>query len=478
MLKQRARVLAGGLILADLAITAVSLLIAYPLRNQVLRAIWPSAFSGALYPFSRYLLLLALVLPVFALCLVSVGFYSSRRTLPLWEELWAAAKAVFLATATISLLVYAFRLTYVSRPFLFLFAIVDFLLLATEKLSIRSVAQNARARGYNFRTVVLAGTGKRAFALAQFLEAHPHWGFKVIGYLDDGSGGEITRDGRWKCLGNVADLAPLLAREIVDEVIFIVERGRLEEFEEAMLVAEQHGVRSHVALDIFPHVIARPVLEELDGVPLLTFTTVPSNPVLLAGKRAFDIVFSVALLLVTLPLQLAAALAIRLSTRGPVLFRQTRSGLNGRPFRLLKFRTMIEGAEERLSEVSHLNEMSGPVFKSARDPRLTGVGKLLRRFSIDELPQLWNVLAGDMSVVGPRPPLPEEVAHYEAWQRRRLSMKPGLTCLWQISGRNEIPDFERWMALDLKYIDTWTPFLDIKILLLTVPIVLTGRGAR
>jgi lipopolysaccharide/colanic/teichoic acid biosynthesis glycosyltransferase len=155
-----------------------------------------------------------------------------------------------------------------------------------------------------------------------------------------------------------------------------------------------------------------------------------------------------------------------------------RSGLNGRPFRLLKFRTMVEGAEERLSEVSHLNEMSGPVFKSARDPRLTGVGKLLRRFSIDELPQLWNVLAGDMSVVGPRPPLPEEVARYEAWQRRRLSMKPGLTCLWQISGRNEIPDFDRWMALDLKYIDTWTPFLDFKILLLTVPIVLSGRGAR
>jgi len=161
-----------------------------------------------------------------------------------------------------------------------------------------------------------------------------------------------------------------------------------------------------------------------------------------------------------------------------VLFRQMRSGLNGRPFRLLKFRTMVDGAEERLSEVSHLNEMSGPVFKSARDPRLTGVGKVLRRFSIDELPQLWNVLAGDMSVVGPRPPLPEEVARYEAWQRRRLSMKPGLTCLWQISGRNEIPDFDRWMALDLKYIDTWTPFLDFKILLLTVPIVLSGRGAR
>jgi len=478
MLRQRARALAGALIAADLLLTAVSLGAAYLLRNHVLRALWPGAFAGPLYPFSRYLLLLALVVPVFALCLVAVGFYSSRRTLPLWEELWAAAKAVFFGTATVALLVYALRLTYVSRPFLFLFALVDFALLATEKLLIRSTAQSARARGLNFRTVVVAGTGPRAVAMAQFLEAHPHWGFRVLGYLDDHAGGEITRDGRWKNLGEIGELGELLAREIVDEVIFAIEKGRLEEFEDAMLAAERHGVRSHVALDLFPHVIARPVLEELDGVPLLTFTTVPTNPVLLAGKRAIDLGLSLALLVVTLPIQLLAAAAIKLTTPGPVLFRQTRCGLNARPFTLLKFRTMIAGAEERLSEVSHLNEMSGPVFKSARDPRLTAAGKVLRRFSIDELPQLWNVLKGDMSLVGPRPPLPEEVLRYEPWQRRRLSMKPGLTCLWQISGRNEIPDFDRWMALDLKYIDTWTPFLDLKILMLTVPIVLTGRGAR
>ncbi|HEY2847096.1 MAG TPA: exopolysaccharide biosynthesis polyprenyl glycosylphosphotransferase, partial [Pyrinomonadaceae bacterium] len=260
--------------------------------------------------------------------------------------------------------------------------------------------------------------------------------------------------------------------------IFVVGRGRLQDFEEAMLAAERHGVRSHVALDLFPHVIARPVLEELDGVPLLTFTTVPSSPVLMAVKRAFDLVFGAFLFLVTLPIQIAAALAILATTSGDLLFRQTRCGLNGRQFRLLKFRTMIRGAEEKLPEISHLNEMSGPAFKATNDPRLTSVGKFLRRFSIDELPQLWNVLTGDMSLVGPRPPIPEEVSRYEPWQRRRLSMKPGLTCLWQISGRNEIPDFDRWMSLDLKYIDTWTPMLDFKILMMTVPIVLSGRGAR
>jgi len=478
MLKQRARVLASGLLLGDLALTAASFVLAHALRGGLFRTLWPSVFAAPLYPLTHYLTLLAVILPIWTACLFSAGFYRSRRTLPLWEEIWGAAKAVFFGIAILAMAVFAFRRVDVSRPFLFLFAVLDFALLSVEKLAIRALARKARARGFNFRTVILAGTAAKARALGGFLENHPHWGFRILGYLDDGDGGEISRDGRWKKLGDLSDLGSVLAREIVDEVIFVVGRGRLADFEEAMLAAERHGVRSHVALDLFPHVIAHPVLEELDGVPLLTFTTVPSNPALIAVKRAIDLAVGALLFLVTLPIQLAAAIAIRLSTSGDVLFRQTRCGLNGRQFRLLKFRTMVSGAEERLSEISHLNEMSGPVFKATNDPRLTSVGKLLRRFSIDELPQLWNVLKGDMSLVGPRPPLPEEVARYEAWQRRRLSMKPGLTCLWQISGRNEIPDFDRWMALDLKYIDTWTPLLDFKILMLTVPAVIAGRGAR
>jgi exopolysaccharide biosynthesis polyprenyl glycosylphosphotransferase len=219
------------------------------------------------------------------------------------------------------------------------------------------------------------------------------------------------------------------------------------------------------------------VLEELDGIPLLSFTTTPSNPAQLVVKRILDLSLSLFLFLLTLPIQLLAVIAIRLTSSGPVFFRQTRCGLNGRHFTLLKLRTMDAGAEQRLSEISHLNEMTGPVFKVSKDPRLTMVGRLLRRLSIDELPQLWNVIRGDMSLVGPRPPLPEEVSQYQPWQRRRLSMSPGITCLWQVSGRNEV-DFDRWMALDLKYIDTWSPMLDLKILLKTVPAVLSGRGAR
>jgi exopolysaccharide biosynthesis polyprenyl glycosylphosphotransferase len=477
MLKQKARAIALGVLAGDLALTALSLPVAYLIRHVVLTSISPTFFPNPLHPFDRYLFLLSLILPFWPIMLYAAGFYRSHRTLPLAEEIWSAAKVAFGGTAILALVVYGLRLDFVSRWLLVVFAGVNFSFLATEKVALRLASRWVRARGFNFRTVLLVGTGQKAAQLADFLEAHPHWGFRVVGYLDDDNGGEIRRANRWPALGKITDLESLLQREVIDELVFVIEKGKLAAYEEALLVAERHGVRAHVSLDIFPHVLARPVLEELDGVPLLSFTTTPSNPAQLVIKRGVDLVLSLALFLLTLPIQLLAALAIRLTSAGPVLFTQVRCGLNGRHFRLLKFRTMAAGSERRLTEVSHLNEMSGPVFKVSKDPRMTFVGRILRRLSIDELPQLWNVIRGDMSLVGPRPPLPDEVSRYEPWQRRRLSMSPGLTCLWQVSGRNEV-DFDRWMALDLKYIDTWSPMLDLKILLKTVPAVLSGRGAR
>ena len=477
MLKQKARAIALGVLAGDLALTALSLPVAYMIRHGVLTSISPTLFPTPLHPFDRYLFLLVLILPFWTVMLSVAGFYRSHRTLPLAEEIWGATKVAFGGTAVLALVVYGLRLEFVSRWLLVVFAIVNFAFLATEKVALRLLSRWVRARGYNFRTVLLVGTGQKAAQLADFLEAHPHWGFRVMGYLDDDNGGEIRRAARWPCVGKITDFEAVLLREVVDEVVFVIEKGKLGAYEEALLVAERHGVPAHVSLDIFPHILARPVLEELDGVPLLSFTTTPSNPTHLVIKRALDLAVSLFLFFVTLPIQLLAAIAIKLTSSGPVFFRQVRCGLNGRHFTLLKFRTMDAGAEQRLFEVSHLNEMSGPVFKMSKDPRLTMVGRILRRLSIDELPQLVNVIRGDMSLVGPRPPLPEEVAHYQPWQRRRLSMNPGLTCLWQVSGRNEV-DFDRWMALDLKYIDTWSPMLDLKILLKTVPAVLSGRGAR
>jgi exopolysaccharide biosynthesis polyprenyl glycosylphosphotransferase len=219
-------------------------------------------------------------------------------------------------------------------------------------------------------------------------------------------------------------------------------------------------------------------LHELEGFPLLSFSTTPTNEALMFVRRILDVVLSSLILLFAGPLlMLPTAILIKLTSRGPVLFEQERCGLHGRVFTMYKFRSMVDKAEKRRVELDGLNEMDGPVFKFSSDPRVTAVGRLLRRFSLDEFPQFFNVLKGDMSLVGPRPPLPQEVAHYQRWQRRRLSMKPGITCLWQISGRNEV-SFEDWMKLDLTYIDNWSLLLDLKILLKTVPAVLLGRGAK
>src|SRR5688500_15552550 len=412
MLKQKARSIAVGVLLGEPGLTVLALPVAFVIRHGVLAPLLPSSFPIG-PTFDRYLVLLLLILPTWGPMLYASGFHRSHRTIPLFEEIWSVAKVAFGGTAILTVFVYGLKLDFVSRWFLLVFALVNFFFLSAARVALRLLSRWVRSRGYNFRTVLLVGTGPKASQLADFLEAHPHWGFHVVGYLDDENGGEIRRSNRWPCFGRIGDLEPLLQREVVDEVIFVIEKGKLGDYENALLVAERHGVRAHVSLDIFPHVLARPVLEELDGIPLLTFTTTPSNPMQLVAKRALDLGLSTLLFLLTLPIQALAALAIRLTSPGPIFFRQVRCGLNGRHFTLLKFRTMEAQAEARLLEIAHLNEMTGPVFKSARDPRLTPVGQILRRLSIDELPQLWNVIVGDMSLVGPRPPLPEEVSQYE-----------------------------------------------------------------
>ncbi|MEZ5331669.1 MAG: sugar transferase [Thermoanaerobaculia bacterium] len=366
-----------------------------------------------------------------------------------------------------------------SRLWLAFFALLATLFVLGHRTLIRLASRYVRARGLNYRNILVVGTGPGAHSILKTVEEHRHWGYQIVGLVrgstSPSAGGEASLDG-YPILGTAEELPDIVNRHVVDEVIFAVSRADLERLETLLLVLEEQGVLVRVALDLFPRTRAHAQLEDLDGTPLLTFSTAPSNPLLLGIKRGMDLVLSAVLLLVALPAMGLIALAIKVASPGEVLFRQVRCGLNGRLFTLYKFRTMVEDAERRRADLEHLNEMTGPVFKAREDPRVTRLGRLLRRFSLDELPQLWNVLTGSMSLVGPRPPIPDEVARYERWQRRRLSMRPGLTCLWQVNGRNEL-DFEEWMELDLEYIDSWSPFLDLKILLQTIPVVLSGRGA-
>ena len=263
---------------------------------------------------------------------------------------------------------------------------------------------------------------------------------------------------------------------MVDEIVFAVDLQELARLEPVMQHCADLGIRTRVQLEFLPSAYSRVYLENFREVQLLSLSSAPDSELRLFFKRMFDVALSFVSLVVLSPLLLCIAAMIRITSPGPVLFRQTRCGLGGRRFTLFKFRSMINNAEQMRAELHQLNELDGPVFKISDDPRITTVGRWLRRFSLDELPQLWNVFRGEMSFVGPRPAVPEEVEQYEDWQRRRLRMRPGLTCTWVLEGRNHV-DFNRWMQLDLKYIDNWSLWLDTKIFLRTIPIVLSGRGA-
>jgi len=482
MLKQQARLVALLVFALDLSLVAAAFVAAHALRSGLAPELGHGGRPADFYPLSAYLPLLPLALAIWSVLLWSSGRYRSHRRVPLLAETAAVVRVCLLGAAAFGLLVWAFRFDEklllqdrISRSWVLLFALLSVVFLLTEKVILRVVARRIRDTGLNYRTILLVGTGRTAGALAEAVRDHRWWGYRVLGFLRAEEAAEPADPRAEPLLGTWEELDRVLESTVVDEIVFAVPPREMGRFETQVLALQDRGILVRFALDLMPHTRGRVELGELEGIPLVSFAAAPGT-LQLALKRAIDLALSSLLLLVAVPVLLLVAVAIRVREGGEVLFRQRRCGLNGRTFTLYKFRTMIDGADRRLLEVAHLNEMDGPVFKSRNDPRVTRLGHFLRRFSLDELPQLWNVLRGDMSLVGPRPPIPAEVARYDRWQRRRLSMKPGITCLWQISGRNDL-DFDQWMALDLHYIDNWSPWLDLKILARTLPVVLSGRGA-
>ena len=479
MLRQKARLIARIVYLTDLLLTSAAFFVAFFLRDVILPLFDPQDFPTGLFPLQEYLKIYPLVLIIWSVLLFAYHSYHSHRTVPVTKEAITTVRVVVVGNLLLATIAYLMPLRQLSRAWFLLFGGLSALFLVIEKIVLRVIARYVRSKGLNYRTVMIVGTGRRATDLAKTITEHKYWGYKILGFVSDGH--HLSNGwARYRIFGTMPDLKRILENwqtgEPIDEIVFAVTRKKLDEMKQIFLMCEELGIRTRVAMNFFSNRVARIEIEEMDGIPFLTFTTTPSNETQLAMKRLLDIGVSLAVLGIALPVITLVSLAIKLTSPGSVLFKQARLGLNGRKFTLYKFRTMIEDAHERRGEVEHLNEMTGPVFKAKSDPRVTPVGRVLRRFSLDELPQLWNVFKGDMSLVGPRPPIPEEVASYHRKHRRRLSMKPGLTCLWQISGRNNI-DFDRWMQLDLQYIDNWSPSLDLKILLRTIPAVLSGRGA-
>jgi len=360
-----------------------------------------------------------------------------------------------------------------SRSFVALFAVYAWILLCLFRLNAARVVGAVRREFGTAHFVMVVGSSDNARRLGEALERSSDYGIRLIGFLDD-QPGQITLSKDYP-QHPLSELPTLLRRQVIDEIIFAVDSNRLGAMEEVFLRCDEEGVRTRVVVDFFPHVNSQVYLDRLGPTPLLTFSAAPHDEIRLLVKRVTDFVLAAAALVLLLPFLIVIALLIRLTSPGPAIFRQERCGLNGRRFVFYKFRSMCDNAEELKASLLHLNRKS-TAFKIPDDPRLTGVGRFLRKFSIDEWPQLWNVLKGDMSLVGPRPAVPEEVELYQTWQRRRLRMRPGLTCLWAVKGRDAL-DFETWMKMDMQYIDTWSLALDWKIILRTIPRVLTGRGA-
>jgi exopolysaccharide biosynthesis polyprenyl glycosylphosphotransferase len=449
----------------------------------------PVLFTEGLQSFAAFLALkiklqnfVAFVVLVWLWRLVfaMLNLYGSKRHASRRAEATDVLKATSICTLILLSFSLILRFRMVDLRFIEIFWVCSTFLIAGTRISVRTWLRHIRAKGQNYRNMLIIGSNSRAIEFAKTIPHRPEWGCHVMGFADDDwHGVDELQVAGFERVCDFASLPTYLRRNVIDEVVIALPvRSFHEHSSKIVEMCEEQGIIVRVLSDVFD--LKRRQPEHFDEAPVITHYAGPLHgwPVLI--KRLLDIVVSATMLVILAPAMILTALVIKLTSRGPVLFVQKRVGLNKRIFNIYKFRTMVIDAEKRLAQIEHLNEVSGPVFKIKSDPRITAVGSFLRKTSIDELPQLLNVLKGDMSLVGPRP---LQMRDYELfteggpdWQRCRFSVRPGITCLWQVNGRSSIP-FEQWMELDQQYVRKWSLWLDMQILVKTIPAVLKGSGA-
>jgi exopolysaccharide biosynthesis polyprenyl glycosylphosphotransferase len=470
MLSEKSNRIRNTIILADLSVTVIVFLLAFWVRDMFGRDD-PADFLS-------HVALLPLILAIWSFFLSYCGAYRNPRECSRFDYVWAVGWSIAGGLVVLLTLLFLVKVKYVSRAIVLMFACLDFLGLLLIRLWFVWHFRRVLRNGDNHLQVLIIGTGNRASRLSKALRGNTEWGLRILGHLDPDEAlvGESIDDA--KVLGAVKDISSVLKNHVVDQVILAIPRGMIANVEQIAWACEEEGVRFSVMADVFDVRVARMELVEFGGLPLLTLYPVSRDEWKDLVKRFIDLAISLALLPALLVVTAGIAIAIKLDSSGPVFFMQQRVGLNKRLFPMYKFRTMFTGSERRLKEIEHLNEAKGPIFKIANDPRITRVGKILRRTSLDELPQLFNVIRGEMSLVGPRPMSIRDVDLFDKGiQRKRFSVKPGITCLWQVSGRSLLP-FSKWLELDLYYIANWSLAMDFKILLKTIPAVVRGTGAE
>lgn len=431
--------------------------------------------------FINIVLLLTFIL-IWRLIFQLLGLYDSTRIEKRKTEGKPLFFAILIGTMVLLAMTVLFQRTSITQTTLLAFMVLAGVLTWVGRTALHIIVGKIRQWHRNVCRLLLVGSNHRASNFVRCVLATPQLGYHIVGYIDDHwenrNGGQL--DGTLKQLGMLQDLDMVIDREEIDEVVIALPiRSYYEQIQSIIAACEIRGLQAHLLSDFFQCTIARPRLLELDGIPILAFTTGTYAISSTYLKRAFDIIVASLLVLGLAPLFLLLALLIKVcSPKDPVFFVQTRVGYNRRQFKMLKFRTMVSDAERLQPSLEHLNEARGPVFKIKNDPRITPIGRILRKTSLDQLPQLVNVIKGDMSLVGPRPlPLRDVEKFEEAWLKRRFSVKPGITCLWQVNGRSNAT-FDTWIAQDLAYIDNWSFHLDLKILCKTIPAVVRGLGAH
>jgi exopolysaccharide biosynthesis polyprenyl glycosylphosphotransferase len=453
----------------DVTVTIAAFVTAVWLRNVLV--------DGEPVHVLSHLALLPFILALWGVSFAVFDASKSPRTTSALTYIWTVARAVTVALAVLLASLFLLKIQYVSRTVIAVFGVLAFVALVGIRLGVLWYFRTSLRRGALFHRVLIIGSGARARRLADTLLANSQWGIRIVGHLDP----DPTRVGErvlhTSVLGTVSDISGILKDNVIDEVILAIPRAMIPDVDKIAHTCEEEGVKLSLMADVFDVHVARTRLVDFAGIPLLILEPVAQDEWKLLVKRLIDLAFALAIVPLLLPVTALIAIAIKLDSPGSVFFTQERVGLHKRRFRMLKFRTMVADADRLQAQLEDRNEAQGPIFKIARDPRITRVGGFLRRTSLDELPQVFHVLTGEMSLVGPRPMSLRDVNRFDhGLQRKRFSVKPGLTCIWQVSGRSQLP-FSKWLELDLHYIEHWSLALDFKILLKTVPAVLRGTGA-
>lgn len=376
--------------------------------------------------------------------------------------------------AVILLVIFLLNLGGIDHKLFILFNLINFILLYSTRVLVSAIFDRFRAKGFNTRNILVIADEKAGPTIEKLLKS-PKTGLVLKGIITGSERIANKYSDRFPIFPSESVIAQLLDEEPIDELFYCKKDMDEKEMREMMYTCQEVGVVFRIKSALFDMLSSQSKIYFLDETPFITITNLPDRYIYLMLKRLFDITVSLLALVAASPLMLAIAIAIKCTSKGPVFYKQVRTGRRGREFMLYKFRTMVANSDELRNKLEALNEMDGPVFKIKNDPRITKVGRLLRKTSLDELPQFWNVLKAQMSIVGPRPPLPKEVVQYERWQLRRIAMKPGITCIWQVSGRNDTT-FEEWMRMDLEYIDNWSLKLDLILCLQTVRAVVKMNG--